>query len=170
MEPVQAVWMRGSQPFSHLCFSLLHATLLHFCSLPFPLFASRFCSVSGQRLIRPNPWQCLARGTGSVATALMHCGECVSVEALGRRWDSTHVIVYLPFHFQMAVSRKNVLIDILSLSLFPRSSRSSVSPMAHSNLVTCFRPRTCTMRWGEEGGESLGGTLWLKRRPSKVRW
>lgn len=77
MEPVQAAWTGGSQPASHLCFSLSAAALLHFCSLPFPLFASCFCSGSGQRLIRPNPWQCLAHGTGSLAAALEHCGDCV---------------------------------------------------------------------------------------------
>lgn len=53
--------------------------------------------------------------------ALAHCGECVSVQALGGRWDAAHVIVYLPFHFQMALSRKNVLLDTLSPSLFPHS-------------------------------------------------
>lgn len=57
--------------------------------------------------------------------ALMHCGQCVPVRALGRRWDATHVIVYLPFHFQMALSGENVLLDTLSLSL-------ALSPSPHS--------------------------------------
>lgn len=54
--------------------------------------------------------------------ALMHCGKRVSVQALGRRWDAARVIVYLPFYFQMALSRRNVLLDtfsFLSLSLPP---------------------------------------------------
>lgn len=63
---------------------------------------------------------------------------CVSVRALGRRWDATHVIVYLPFHFQMALSRKNVLLDTLSLSL-PRSFPSTSPPAAHSSVWTVFR-------------------------------
>lgn len=70
--------------------------------------------------------------------ALAHCGERVSVRALGRRWDATHVIVYLPFHFQMALSRKNVLLDTLSLPL-PRSFPSTSPPAAHSSVWTVFQ-------------------------------
>lgn len=53
----------------------------------------------------------------------------VSVQALGRRWDAAHVIVYLPFHFQMALSRKNVLLE--TLSLFLSLSLSSLLPFHH---------------------------------------
>lgn len=104
--------MGGSQPSSHLCFSLSLTAPFHFCSLPFPLFASHFCSVSGQRLIRPNPSQCLACCTGSLV--MVPCALwCVPVQALGRRWDSAHIIVYLP-----STSRwwKNVCLDTHSFS------------------------------------------------------
>lgn len=114
---------------AHLC---SHCSLQHsfyFCFLPFPLFVLHFSSVSGQRLIRPNPWQCLARATGLVAAVLLHCGVCVSVEALGRRWDAANVIVYLPFLFQMVLRRKNRIPDMLRpyRTLFPQSACSLYS-------------------------------------------
>lgn len=72
--------------------------------------------------------------------ALMHCGQCVPVRALGRRWDATHVIVYLPFHFQMALSGENVLLDTLSLSLpLLTPSPSTIPPVAHSGAWTVFQ-------------------------------
>lgn len=138
----------------------LHFPSIFFCSLPFPLFALCFCSVSGQRLIRPNPWQCLARDAGSVAAALMHCGEHVSVRALGRRWDASHVIVYLPFHFQMALSRKNVVLDTHPLSMpLSFSLLGSVLNLSRGSLCCFgvgFRSRTRSVRRREEAVRETG--------------
>lgn len=86
--------------------------------------------------------------------ALVHCGECVSVavQALGKRWDVAHVIVYLPFHFQMALSRKNVLLDTLSLSLPLSFLTPSLPPPSLLWLTPVyglvFRSRTRSMRSG----------------------
>lgn len=54
---------------------------------------------------------------------------CVSVEALGRRWDAANVIVYLPFLFQMVLRRKNRIPDMLRpyRTLFPQSACSLYS-------------------------------------------
>lgn len=87
--------------------------------------------------------------------ALMHCGACVSVQTLGRRWDAAHVIVYLPFLFQMAHSKKNVLLDIFSLSFppFPHSFlTSSISPVAQHSVCTWFHVQNT---WHEVRGNVL---------------
>lgn len=147
--------MGGSQPSSHLCFSLSLTAPFHFCCLPFPLFASHFCSVSGQRLIRPNPSQCLACCTGSLV--MVPCALwCVHVQALGRRWDSAHIIVYLPL-----TSRwwKNVCLDTHSFSptLFPSLfTFSIIPPVDHFSVWTVF---VQNMRW-KEGAEMAKKAEW----------
>lgn len=139
MELVWAVWTGGSQPSSHLCFSLSLTAPFRFCSLPSPLFASRFCSVSGQRLIRPNPRQCLARCTGSVMMmATVHCDECVSVRAAGRRWDAAHVIVYLPSTSRWRSPERMCFSTTLPLSV-PSSRLSAGSPAAQFRVWTAFQ-------------------------------
>lgn len=73
------------------------------------------------------------RRIGGDGTACIVASVCVCVclrapaQALGRRRDAARVIVYLPFHFQMALSRKNALLDTLALALPP----SSLLPFHH---------------------------------------
>lgn len=149
------MWTGGSQPSSHLYFSLLLPTPFHFCSLPSPLFASRFCSVSGQRLIRPNPWQCLARCTASVMMASVHCDECVSIHALGRdgmQLMSLFIYLQLPdgAHQKECVSwHISLSLTIFSLPPFCLLSGGWLT-LAYG---LCFRSRMPA--WGEgEGGET----------------
>lgn len=98
---------------------------------------------------------------GDGAHALWRACVCVSVRALAGRWDAAHVIVYLPFHFQMALSRKNVLLDTFPPSL----SLSSLLPFLH---LSCGSLRYMDLVSGPEhtaGGEGEGG-----ERARKADW
>lgn len=56
---------------------------------------------------------------GLVAAVHMHCDECVCSGFRKGMGCGLHTIVYLPFYFQMALSREIVILDILSFSLLP---------------------------------------------------
>lgn len=131
------------------------------CGLHFPSIFFLFSPLPFVRLVLLSIWPTIDKtqsltmlGTqrrigGSGAHALWRACVC-SVRALGRRWDASHIIVYLPFYFQMALSRKNVVLDTHPLSIplsFPLLG--SVLHLSRGSLCCFgvgFRSRTRSVR------------------------
>lgn len=119
---------------------------------PLPLFASRFCSVSGQRLIRPNPWQCLQHAKhwigGDGAHALWWVCLCSGFRkemgCSSRHCLSTFLLPDGAQQKECASLRSPSLYHSLS-SLFPflHLSCGSLWSMDYG-----FRSRTRSMSWG----------------------